>query len=608
MTTSVTDRAAEPTSTHSPPRYTAKTWLRSKLDHAGRWPKTAVAMGSLSTVLLLVQAYAIATIAQQLVIERAPFAHLYSLFVLLPAAMVLRGLCLRFKTIASARAGIQVRQAVRAELLSSIATRSPMWVRSQHSATLGSHLCNDVDALDGYYADYVPQMYLCGIIPLIIIVAVMPLNWAAGVILLITGPMIPLNMAMVGMGAKNLQQAQIVEMGRLSRHFLDTVRCLPTLKLFGLGKRQARSVERVSEDFRKRSMKVLKLAFLSSTALEFFSSVSIAILAIYIGFVYLGQFHFGNWGGSLSLQAGLFILILAPEFYQPLRDLGTHYHAKAAAEASAEVLMPIESDANEHTESVSSSTSDWNSQAPVSISFNGVTAHYPNRAKAALEDVSFALEAGQTLAVIGPSGAGKSTLLSALMGFLPLTKGEIRCNQQSLAQLPRDQWHRSLGWVGQHSAIIKGSLADNLCMGAHASIEKEMLWDALEKVHLKAWVESLPHQLDTPIGEGGQPISGGQARRLSVARALIRNAPLTLLDEPTASLDADSERLVIDALRALKQQRSLVILTHRLELLKLADHIVMLDDGHITAQGSFTELSAEGGPLHPARNVTGGAP
>lgn len=606
MTTSVTDRTTEPASTPSPPIQDAKKWLRSKLPYAGRWPKTAVAMGTLSTLLMLVQAYAIATIAQRLVIESASFAQLYPFFILLPVTLVLRGLCLRAKTIASARAGIQVRQAVRAQLLASISKRSPMWVRGQHSATLGSHLCNDVDALDGYYADYVPQMYLCGLIPLVIIIAVMPLNWAAGVILLITGPMIPLNMAMVGMGAKNLQQAQIVEMGRLSSHFLDTLRCLPTLKLFGLGKRQARSVERVSEDFRKRSMKVLKLAFLSSTALEFFSAVSIAILAIYIGFVYLGQFHFGNWGGTLTLQSGLFILILAPEFYQPLRDLGTHYHAKAAAEASAEVLMPLENGAADNAEGESMSS--WQPQGAVSVTFDKVTAHYPNRAKAALEEVSFTLKAGQTLAVIGPSGAGKSTLLSALMGFLPLSSGTIWCNDQPLTALSREQWHRSLGWVGQHPAIIKGSLADNLRMGANASVSQASLWDALEKVHLKEWVEHLPQQLDTPLGEGGQPISGGQARRLSMARVFIRDAPLTLLDEPTASLDSDNERLVIDALEELKQRHSLVILTHRLELLKLADHIVMLDDGRITAQGSFDELSTAGGPLHAVHHSTGGAP
>lgn len=605
-TTTSTDREAlkEATTTSTPPMTAAK-WLRANRYRSGRWPSIALAMGTLSTLLLLAQAWAIATVAERLVIQHESLSSLMLPLAVLPVVFIARGLCARFKTVAGMRAGQALRQSVRAELLANIGQRSPLWVRHQHSATLNNRVWDDVDALNGYYADYLPQITLCGIIPFIILVVVFPLNWAAGLILLITGPMIPLNMAMVGMGAKNLQDAQIREMGRLSRHFLDTVRGLPTLKLFGLGKRQARSVERVSEDFRQRTMKVLKLAFLSSTALEFFSSVSIAILAIYIGFTYLGRFDFGTWDHGLNLATGLFILILAPEFYQPLRDLGTHYHAKAAAEAAAEGLLPLLN--APASEVPTDSPPQWQPQGPIALSFQHVSARYPQARERALEDLNVELKAGQTLAVIGPSGAGKSTLMNLLLGFMPLEHGNLCANDLDVRQLKHDDWRKTLAWVGQRSALIKGSVADNLRMAALDDVDDMILWQALEQAQLKDWVQDLPDGLDTAIGEGGQPVSGGQARRISLARAFVRKAPLTLLDEPTASLDVDSEAQVINGLAQLKQQSTLIMLTHRLELLKLADWILVLEHGKIAAQGDLETLSQPGGVLENRVSFVGDA-
>lgn len=587
---------AAPTGSPSPASPTPAQWLRVNAARSGHWPRVAILAGALSTLLLLVQAWAIATIAQRMVIDEADFSTLLVPLLVLPCAFIARGLCARLKTLASTRAGILVRQSIRAELLQRLGERGPLWARRQHSATLGNRIWDQVDALHGYYADYRPQMMLCALIPLIILVAVFPLNWAAGLILLITGPMIPLNMAMIGWGAKSLQEAQFREMNRLGRHFLDTVRGLPTLKLFGIGRAQAASVERVSEDFRRRTMKVLRLAFLSSTALEFFASVSIALLAIYIGFSYLGHFSFGTWDHGLSLFIGLFILVLAPEYYQPLRDLGTHYHAKAEAEAAAEDLIPLL--ARDAADGESPPARGWRPPERLGLRLHQVVARYPGQLRPALDGLDLELRPGETLAVIGPSGAGKTTLLNVLLGFLPIESGSLASDAgEPLADLAREEWQRSLGWVGQRPALIKGSLADNLRLAANGEVDDAALWKALEQAQLKPWARALPRGLDTAIGEGGQPVSGGQARRIALARAFLRDAPLTLLDEPTASLDVESEELVIDALDRLRRGRTLVMLTHRLELLRLADRILILDNGRATACADFATLSAPGGPL-----------
>jgi len=576
-----------------PARDETPRWLARQAKHGGRWAHIAIAAGSAATLCLFVQAWAIATVVQRMVLGNARLAEVMLPLALLPLAFIGRGALAWLKSEAATRSAIGVRQVLRRRLLERLAQRGPLWARRQHSATLGNRIWDQVDALHGYYADYRPQVWLCVTIPLLILLAVFPLNWAAGAILLATGPLIPLNMAMVGIGAKQRQQAQFREMTRMNRHFLDTLRGLATLKLFGVSRQQASTVHQVSENFRRRTLRVLRLAFLSSTLLEFFSSLSIALLATYIGFSYLGYFDFGDWGRGLDLYSGLFILILAPEFYQPLRDLGSHYHAKSEAQAAAEDLMPmLADDAPQPPLSV-----DWHAPERLGVQLQGVSCRYASQRNPALDRLELTLHPGETLAVIGPSGAGKTTLLNLLMGFLPLEAGALTTDDGTrIDTLPREAWHRAIGWVGQQPALLPGSLAENLRLAAPQA-DEPALWAALEAVDLVDWTRRLPQELATPLGESGQPVSGGQARQISLARAWLRRAPLILLDEPTASLDRDSEARVLRSLARLKRGRTLVVLSHRLELLQLADRILMLDQGRARALGTLAELSAPGRPL-----------
>ena len=584
----------------SHPLPTPAQWLRANASRGGRWNRVIMLAATGSTLLLLLQAWAIASVVYRLAIEHAPLSSLTLPLIILPVAFLGRGALAWLRTEAGVRCGLAIRQSVREDVLRRIGERGPLWSQRQHSAALGNQVWDQVDALQNYYADYRPQMLLCGTIPLIILCAVLPVSWAAALILLITGPLIPLNMAMIGWGAKNLQDQQLTETHRMSRHFLDTLKGMPTLRLLGRSHQQANEIYAVSEGVRQRNMKVLRLAFLSSSALEFFASVSIALLATYIGFTYLGQFDFGTWGKGLSLFGGLFMLILSPEFYQPLRDLGVHYHAKAEAEAAAEVLMPLLTEASQPAEASTTAAKHWAVPDTLGITLDHVSCRYPGQASPALNDVSFSVAAGETIAVIGPSGAGKSTLLTTLLGFMPPEQGTITLHSgERLDHLLTSEWQHALSWVGQHNALISGTLADNLTIALpdDQPIDEDRLWEALDKTDLRCWANQLPQGLHTRIGDGGQPVSGGQARRIGLARAFLRDAPLVLLDEPTASLDQQSERIVNRAIAALSKNRTVIMLTHRLSLLNQADRILLLEQGRVRAFDTLSALSQPHGPL-----------
>lgn len=585
----------------SQPQPSPAQWLRANAGRGGRWNRIIMLAATGSTLLLLVQAWAIAIVVYRLAIEHAPLSTLVFPLIVLPLAFLGRGAFAWLRTEAGTRCGLAIRQSVREEVLQRIGERGPLWSQRQHSAALGNQVWDQVDALQNYYADYRPQMLLCGTIPLIILLAVVPVSWAAALILLITGPLIPLNMAMIGWGAKNLQDQQLTETHRMSRHFLDTLKGLPTLRLLGRSRQEADRIYAISEEVRQRNMKVLRLAFLSSSALEFFASVSIALLATYIGFTYLGQFDFGTWGKGLSLFGGLFMLILSPEFYQPLRELGVHYHAKAEAEAAAEVLMPLLAPSSEDVETATHTAPlQWAVPNALGLTLDHVSCRYQGQAAPALNNVSLSIAAGETIAVIGPSGAGKSTLMTTLLGFMRPEQGHITLSTgERLDEINTADWQQALSWVGQHNALMSGTLADNLTLALPSDhpVDEDALWAALDQTDLHCWASQLPQGLQTRIGDGGQPISGGQARRIGLARAFLRNAPLVLLDEPTASLDQQSERIVNRAIATLSKDRTVIMLTHRLSLLTQADRIVLLEKGRVRAVDTLQVLSQPHGPL-----------
>lgn len=595
-------------------------WLKSQKKACGWFVKLSVWCGMLSAIALIAQAYLIATLLDGVIVGNALQAFTDGAnntpiqpavgasdylphFMALIGLMLLRALLAYGRERASFEAGKRLRQQIRAAVMDKLTRLGPAFIKGKPAGSWASIVLEQVEDLQDFYARYLPQMTLAGVIPFLILIAVFPINWAAGLILLLTAPLIPLFMILVGMGAADANRKNFNALARLSGHFMDRLKGLATLKLFNRGDAELKVIEKASEEFRSRTMSVLRMAFLSSAVLEFFAAVSIAVLAVYFGFSYLGHLDFGYYGAHaqlgpnaneglpFSLFVGLFILILAPEFYQPLRDMGTHYHAKAQAIGAAQALMTL----LDHPEPDSSQD-----KVGQQIRLDKLT-HlsvkdlevFSTDGSRLLGPISFELKQGEHLALVGPSGAGKTSLLNALLGFLPY-KGKLLIDGVELASLDLAHWRQQLAWLGQEPQLFHGTVRENVAL-ANPEMTDEQIWQLLEQANIHEFVRSQPLGLATPIGEQSSTLSVGQAQRIALARALGQAAQVFILDEPTASLDSVSEQLVSRTLQAAMAGKMGIMVTHRVEQLDHMSFILVLDKGEIVQRGDFATLSTEAG-------------
>ena len=402
---------------------------------------------------------------------------------------------------------------------------------------------------------------------------------------------IPLFMALVGMGAADANRRNFLALARLSGHFLDRLRGMETLRIFHRGEAETDNIREASQDFRQRTMEVLRLAFLSSGVLEFFTSLSIALVAVYFGFSYLGELNFGHYGAGVTLMSGFLALILAPEFFQPLRDLGTFYHAKAQAIGAADSLKTFMETPLAQAERGEKALKD---DETVSLEARDLLIKSPE-GKVLAGPLNFSLRAGERVVLVGQSGSGKSSLLNTLTGFLPYD-GSLKVNGVELKSLDADRWRRLLSWVGQNPQLPAATLRENVLLSCPEATE-EQLQLALDKAWVSEFVSLLPQGINTPVGDQAGRLSVGQAQRVAVARALLVPCRLLLLDEPAASLDAHSEQRVMQALTNASTQQTTLMVTHQLEGLANWDAIWVMQDGRIVEQGSYSQLAAAGGPF-----------
>ena len=526
----------------------------------------AVAAGMLGGVAIAAQMGLMAWLVHALLIDVAPAHSLWPAMAALLLAVLLRVLAAAVQERLGQLASAKVRQQVRGELSALWARLGPVRLAALPSASLTNQWVEQVDALDGYYARYLPQQWLAALVPLMLVALVFWLDWLAALFLLLAAPLIPLFMALVGMHAERISQRHVLQAGRMAGQFLDRVRNLTSLQLFGQVERSVSRIEEATQAYRKVTMETLRVAFLSSAVLEFFASVAIAVVAMYIGFGLLGYISYGP-SPSLTLFSGLFILLLAPEFFQPLRSLAQHYHDRAAALAAADALAELEA--------LGSTIPELTAQQPGGDA-NGITVQnlqlgYVGRGLI-LRDVNLSIKAGEVVALVGPSGSGKSSLLHCLAGFIQPDAGHI-------SLFGRPPGEQPLAWMGQRPFLIKGSWADNLRLTApHA--DAAALQRALAAVGLSKLLAAQPQGLDSLLDESGRGLSGGQAQRLALARVWLNDAALVLLDEPTASLDEESEADVVKALQALAAAgRTVVIATHHPALMHMADRVVRLNNG-----------------------------
>ena len=561
-------------------------WLRGQQKIIKKWMYFNVLLGSLSAVLMIGQMALLATMLHKMIIEhQSPQTFLVELGLLF-VCFSGRALLIWLRERTGFKAGQTLRLHLREQIMAKLVEIGPMSMQQKPAGSWATLMLEQVENLHNFYARYLPQQFLSVIVPMIILCFVFPINWAAGLILFATLPLLPIFMALAGIKAVEANQRNIGVLSRISGQFLDKLRGLETIRLFGQAEKQTEQIYQSTEEFRVSTMDVLKMAFLSSAVLEFFTAVSIAVMAVYFGFIYLGELDFGYYGTGVSLFIGFFCLMLAPEFYQPLRDLGVFYHDKAAAIGAAD---DIERFLNQQVTQLQTDLQKDLPNRPLEIIAKECVILSP-QGKALTKPLNFTIAAQQHIALVGQSGAGKSSLMNMLLGFLPY-QGSVTINGIELRELNLVQYRQKLAWVGQNPQLIKGSLRENILLGNPNASESE-LDRALALSKADEFVYRLG--LDSQVQDANAGISGGQAQRIAIARALLRDYELLLLDEPTASLDMQSEQQVLNALQHLSQTQTTLMITHRIEDLKQCDEIWVMKQGEIVQKGGFEAVEKEG--------------
>ncbi|MDG4779143.1 thiol reductant ABC exporter subunit CydD [Micromonospora sp. WMMD961] len=467
----------------------------------------------------------------------------------------------------SARVAATVKATLRADLLGAVGRHGPGWVAGQRAGQVATLAGRGLDALDAYFTGYLPQLVLSVTVPVAVLARVVFADWSSAVIIALTLPLIPVFGALLGWQAQAATERQWRRLSLLGGHFLDMVAGLPTLRAFGRARAQTDVVRRMADGHRVATMKTLRIAFLSALVLELVATLSVALVAVPVGIRLLG--------GGLALQTALLVLLLTPEAYLPLRAAGSRFHASMEGLAALDEALTVSAVPVAPRAAEGATVPD----ARHEIRFEGVTVAYERTT--ALRDVTLTIRPGERIAVIGPSGAGKSTLLGLLLGFVTPTTGRITVGGVDLATADPDAWRRQLAWVPQRAHLFAASLADNIRLGA-PDTPSDALATAVRDAALDDVVAGLPDGLDTLLGERGHGLSSGQRQRVALARAFLRDAPVVLLDEPTARLDTAAEAVVLDAARRLVAGRTALLVAHRPALLADADRILRVEDGRVT--------------------------
>ena len=564
-------------------------WLRKQSGHGRRWIGLSIGLGMGQGILMVMQAWLLATLLHGFIIEGTTPEQSIPLFIALLLVTLTKAALAYGREVASFKAGSAVRQAIRELVLTRLARLGPAYIQRRPAGSWASLLLEQIEDMQEFFSRYLPQMAIAVFIPLVILVAVFPVNWAAGIILLGTAPLIPLFMILVGVGAADANRRNFQSLARLSGHFLDRLKGLRTLQLFMRTQAEGEAIRDASEDFRERTMEVLRLAFLSTAVLEFFAAIAVALVAVYFGFSYIDHLNFGNYGAKVTLFTGLFVLFLAPEFYAPLRELGAHYHAKAQAIGAAEQLLEfLEAEVSEPA----SGSAPFQADGPIRVEARALEV-LSAEGKVLVGPIDFTLEAGTRTALVGISGAGKSSLVNALLGFAPY-RGSLRVNGQELAELDMSQWRLQLGWLSQNPQLFHASLRDNLLLARPTASDAEL---EAALVRAQAWEFAKEKGFDYPVGDQAGGLSVGQAQRLALARTLLKSTQLMVLDEPTASLDRHSERAIMSTLEDAAKGQTLLMITHRLDQLSQMDNILVLERGQLVEQGHFAQLCQAQGPF-----------
>jgi len=478
---------------------------------------------------------------------------------------------------------VKIKDGLRAELFEKINRLGPSFLKGEKSGELTTTALQGLDALDAYFSQYLPQILLAALLPVTILLVVFPMDVLTGIVFVITAPLIPLFMILIGKLSQNHTQRQWLGLSRLGAYFLDTLQGLSTLMRLGQSRERGVKIRQVSERYRIVTMNVFKITFLSAFVLELIATISTALVAVEIGLRLLY--------GNMAFQQAFFILLIAPEFYLPLRNLSVRYHAGMnGLTAASRIFQLLDTPENNVTVSIAEKYL----AKPVekfTLAFQSVSYHYPDNPEAALTDIDLQLENGGHYSLVGESGAGKSTLAQLIMRFIVPENGSILFNGENIQTWSLDQWRSMIAWVPQKARLFNATLLENVRLN-NPFYSTESVFAALEQAGLQKFVHQLPEGLQTPLLEGGVRLSGGEAQRVMLARAFLKNAPLLVMDEPTAHLDIDLERAFLETSERLQEGRTTLTIAHRLATVTRSDQIFVLKRGRLVERGTHLELIA----------------
>lgn len=538
----------------------ANSWLRTLARTGGRTGRIALVLPLVAGTVLLVQAYVLAGILHRAIIEAAPVADLLPQILGLAALIATRVALGIVAEIAAVASGESVKFRLRTALVGNLLGRKPVWTAARPSGALSGLVVEQVDALEGYLVRYLPAMVQAAVLPIAFAVVLLPVDWVVGLLFLVTAPVIPVFMALAGWGAEAASRAQANALARLSGRFADRLRGLVTLKLFGRADAEVASVHQSSEELRRRTMGVMRIAFLSSAVLEFFAALGVAGVALYVGLTFLDLVSLR--GDPLTLQAGLFCLLMAPEVYQPLRLLAAHYHdrasAKAAAAEIAATLGELPVTGGGQAEALMTNEP-LPKRGAAALELRRVDVATP-AGRAVIGGVSLSFAPGSLTAILGPSGSGKSTLIEAIAG-LREHHGIILLDGTPIDRIAESQLRGRIAFLGQRPRVFAGTIAENIRLGRSDACDTAIRV-AARRARVLDFADDLSDGLETLLGENGLGLSGGEIQRVALARIYLRDPGLIILDEPTAHLDPATEDSVLEGLIEFAAGRTLIVATH----------------------------------------------
>lgn len=535
----------------------------------------------LSGITIIAQAYLLVLIVDGVFLQGEPFTDILPLIIALLAVLFGRTLFNYLNGKAGIRLATTIKQNVRKTLLRKYARTNMEAAMYGQSGAKVSVMMDTVDEIDGYYSNYIPQMIQSSIIPMMLLIVIFMEHAFTGIIILITAPFIPIFMIIIGFKTKDKSEEQLEKMAAFSGKFLDTLQGLTTLKLFGQAKKEKTAIEKSSLDFRDATMVVLKTAFSNSLALEFISMLSMGLIALEIA-IRLIIFQ------DISFFTGFLMLVLAPEFYNKLKSLGTAFHTGSGSKGA---FNKIQEELEAPESPIAWGTNDLAKGTPPLLTLQHASFRYSD-GTLALNNISVSIPAYQQLAIVGKTGAGKSTLLHVLAGLVSLSEGEILLNNQPRSTYNEKAWFNKLSYISQQPYLFSGTIAENIAIGDVENATREAIEAAGEKAGITELVDSLELKYDTPIGEAGRGLSGGEKQRIALARAFLKEPSVIIFDEPTMGLDLRTEKILQQSIKELGKSATVITVAHRLHTIRNADQILFIDEGELVSIGKHDELLA----------------